>query len=353
MSNQEVPVKEQAPGVLAEGTPAGEEQRSQKYAQPMTPLPTTPSWPVPSSFGGSSLYPPSPWTGSASGPWRQWTSGGPSTPFFSPAARRRPIWPWIVLISVLLVLFISGGAFFLAGSLGYRLVSTASTTRHYTMSAFPTVALSDDTGSIHVRAGTSANDVTVTATRHVGWWGAADDASVTYTQDITSNTLTVRVGRTGSILPFAASGVDFTLIVPGTAVLQLKTNTGSIDVSGVSGSLVLTSNTGSVHASGGTLSSDSQLRTNTGSVTFTGAIRATGTYRFQTNTGSVRVTLPGASVFHVDASTDTGAIHTTFPAVVVVRHQFTGAEAHSDVGVAPRATIILTTNTGSLELYRQ
>jgi hypothetical protein len=116
--------------------------------------------------------------------------------------------------------------------------------------------------------------------------------------------------------------------------------------------MVLTSNTGSVQASSGTLSGNSQLITNTGSVTFSGSISPTGTYQFQTNTGSVNVTIPGTSIFHVDASTDTGSINTNFPGVVVVHRQFTGADAHSDVGSAPQATITLTTNTGSINLYQ-
>ena len=129
-------------------------------------------------------------------------------------------------------------------------------------------------------------------------------------------------------------------------MLQLKTSTGSIDVSGVSGQLALTSTAGSIEASGGTLSGNSLLLTNTGSIS------QTGTYQFQTNTGSVAVTIPATSVFHVDASNDTGSINTTFQGVVVTHRQFTGADAHSDVGSAPQATITLRTNTGSINLYQ-
>ena len=70
-------------------------------------------------------------------------------------------------------------------------------------------------------------------------------------------------------------------------------------------------------------------------------------------TGSVNVTIPGTSVFLVDASTDTGSINTSFPGVVVVHRQFMGADAHSDVGGAPQATVSLKTNTGSINLYQR
>ena len=48
---------------------------------------------------------------------------------------------------------------------------------------------------------------------------------------------------------FTALSVDFDVTVPSAAALQLKTNTGSIDVSGVSGQMALSSNTGSLQVS--------------------------------------------------------------------------------------------------------
>ena len=348
MNDQDIPVKEQAQPVSEVGAPRIEERKPEPQPQPQaTPppqyeqvRPTTPPPFIPYTQAPYSWPVYAPATG------QQWRSG---VPYASPYARRR--WPWIVLIVVLLIVFVTGGAFFLASSLGYNFGSTSTTTQHYTVSANPTIVLNNDTGSIHVRAGASNSDVTIQATRHTSWWGNGNDVNVTYNQDREGNTVTVNVERPGNGSPFGSS-VDFDLTVPSAAVLQLKTNTGSIDVSGVSGQLVLTSNTGSVQAGGGTLSGNSQLLTNTGSVTFSGSLSQTGTYQFQTNTGSVNVTIPGTSVFHVNASTDTGSINTNFPGVAVVHRQFTGADAHSDVGAAPQATITLTTNTGSINLYQ-
>ena len=346
MSDLDTPVKEQAQPVPEEDGALTEERPQQATPPPQYERvwPTAPPPFIPSA------QPPYTWPTYASGAGQPWRRGGPVAP--PTYVRRRSHWPWLVLIVVLLVVLVSGGAWFLASSLGYISGSTTTTTQHYTVSANPTVVLNNDTGSIHVRAGASSSDVTIQATRHTGWWGNASDVNVTYAQDTASNTVTVNVERPGTSSTFGSSSVDFDLAVPGAAVLQLQTHTGSIEVSGVSGQLVLTSNTGSVQASGGTLSGHSQLQTNTGSVTFTGAISQTGTYQYQTNTGSINVTIPGTSVFHVDASTDTGAINTNFPEVVVIDRQFTGADAHSDVGGAPQATITLKTNTGSINLYQ-
>ena len=133
--------------------------------------------------------------------------------------------------------------------------------------------------------------------------------------------------------------------------LELKTTTGGLDVSGVSGQMSLQSNTGSVDVRDGVLSPGSTLNSNTGSITFNGSISQTGSYQFTTNTGSINVTLPASSVFHLDASTDTGSITSDFPGVKVQHPNFTGAVAHSDVGSSPQATITMTTNTGSISLH--
>ena len=304
---------------------------------PTTPPPFVPSTRVPYTWP---MYAP----GTGQQRRSDWPSASPSY------TRRRSQWPWIVLIIILLVAFVTGWAFFLASSLGYHPGSVSTTTQRYSVSPNPTIVFNNDTGSIHVRAGASNSDVTIQATKHTNWWGNTNDMNVTYNQDREGNTITVNVERPGTSSFSGSSSVDFDLTVPGMAVLRLQTHTGSIDVSGVSGQLVLTSNTGSVQASGGTLSGNSQLLTNTGSITFSGSISQTGTYQFQTNTGSVNVTIPGTSVFHVDASSDTGSINTDFPGVVVVHRQFTGADAHNDVGSAPQATITLRTNTGSINL---
>ena len=265
-------------------------------------------------------------------------------------ARRPSNWPWIVLTFVLLFMLLIGTALFLLSSLGYTSAGSVTQTQHFAVSPHPTLVLNNDTGTIQVRAGGTGLDASIQATVHHGLWGNPNDIYVNYAQDTASNTVTVNVVRLNDANFFGPGSVDFALTVPGTTTLHLKTNTGSIVVSGVSGQMVLTSNTGSVEALGGALGGNSALVTNTGSITFTGAIGSSGTYQFQTNTGSVNVTLPGESVFHLDASTDTGSINTDFAGVTVLHRQIMGADAQGDVGSAPQATISLKTNTGSITL---
>jgi hypothetical protein len=160
-------------------------------------------------------------------------------------------------------------------------------TRHFEVAANPTLILHNDTGSIHVRAGPSGNDVSIQATKHSGLWGSPNDIRVSYTQNTEANTITVNVDRQSHVFDWGK--VNFDVKIPSTATLQLKTATGSIDVSGVSGEMLL-----------------------------------------------------------VEASTITGSLHMNFPGVTVQQHHAVG-----DVGSSPQATSSLRAVTGSIKLYQR
>ena len=269
-------------------------------------------------------------------------------------SQRRPSrWPWIVLTLFLLFLLISGGMVVLFGVFGFTgYANSATEMQTFTMNIYPKLVLNNDIGSIHVRATSSGNVITVQATKHSSSWTNLNDIQMSYAQNTATNTVTVNVDRLNTPTFFTALNVDFDVTVPSAAALQLKTNTGSINVSGVSGQMELSSNTGSLEVNDGTVGGNTELTTNTGSVTFNGTIEQSGIYTFTTDTGSVNVTLPAESVFHVDASAATGSINTNFPGVVVQHRQLVGSDAHGDVGASPQATISLRTSTGSINLYQ-
>jgi hypothetical protein len=240
-------------------------------------------------------------------------------------------------------------------AIGYNFAgytSSSPETRYFTVTANPTVVINNDIGSIQVRAGGTGSNITVLATKHAAFGGNVNDVQVSYNQAIEANTITINVDRTTNANFFNSPSVDFDVTVPSNAALELKTNTGGINVFGVAGRMSLTSNTGSVDVSDGVLTSSSTLNSNTGSITFNGSIGKTGAYQFTTNTGSVNVTLPANSVFHVDATTDTGSITSDFPGVTVNHPNFTGAVAHGDVGSSPQAMVTLRTNTGSINVHQ-
>lgn len=351
MNTQDIPVKDQDTPIIEQHEEQGALQENgarqpesaparsaAPQARPSTPAPSLPPEQPPAWTG----YPPG-----APPPWA-WQPG-----VYAPYPPRRPShWPWVVLTIFLLFLLIGGGLalFGIFGFTGYATSSTEGQT--FTMSTYPTLVLNNDTGSIHVRAAPSVNEISIQATKHGNPWSNLNDIQVSYAQNTTTNSVTVNVDRVNTTSFFTALRVDFDVTVPSAAALQLKTNTGSIDVSGVSGQMTLSSNTGSLQVSAGTVKGNTALITNTGSVTLNGAIAESGSYTFTTDTGSVNVTLPVASVFHLDASTSIGSINTNFPGIVVQRHQVTGADAHGNVGGSPQATITLRTSTGSINLYQ-
>jgi DUF4097 and DUF4098 domain-containing protein YvlB len=341
MSNQEIGhagTEERPPEQpQAAGTPGPTtfppEQPVRQAAQPPLPPPYTP-------YVRPGYYPGYPGPG-----WQ---------PVYGPPPRRRSPWPWI-LLTVFLVLAFTGIVGILFAAVGNNFAGFTSSfteTRHFTVSATPTVVINNDVGNIHVQTGGAASDVTIQAFKHAGFGGNVNDLLVSYNQSSANNTITVDVNRSNNFSFFNSPSVDFEVTVPSNTGLELKTTTGGLDVRGVSGRMSLTTNTGSVDVRDGALTPDSTLSTTTGSITFNGSISQTGSYQFTTTTGSVTVTLPASSIFHVDANTNTGSISSDFPGVNVQHPNFTGAEAHGDVGSSPQATVTLRTTTGSISLHR-
>jgi hypothetical protein len=350
MNTQDIPVKDQDTPFIAEHD--GQHTTQENGARRPEPVSARPAEQGTRRASPVSPERPPVWAGYPPGtlpPWA-WQPG-----VYTPYPPRRPPsrWPRVVLTLVLLFLLISGGVAVLFGVFGFTgYANSATETQTFTMSTYPTLVLTNDTGSIHVRAARSGNVISIQATKHGSSWSNLNDLQVSYAHTPTTNYVTVNVERVNTASFFNALRVDFDVTVPPAAALQLKTNTGSIDVSGVSGQLTLSSDTGSLQVSAGTVKGNTALITNTGSVTFNGAIAESGTYTFTTDTGSVNVTLPAESVFHVNASTSTGSINTNFPGIVVQPRQLTGADVRGNVGGSPQATITLSTSTGSINLYQ-
>ena len=263
-----------------------------------------------------------------------------------PARRRRRPWLWIVCIVVIIAL-LGGGI-----QTGLRnIVNTSSETHTYTVaqSTLPTLVINDDTGTVTIHTGGANSPVTIQATKHFQSFGSAP--TVQYSQS--GDTINASVQNpSNNFLSLGTNNVDFTVTVPSNANLQIHTATGSIDVSGVSGNMSLSTATGSITAKQDALTGQSTLQSNTGDINFDGSIASTGNYQFSSDTGSVDVTLPSNASFHVDATTDTGSIDSDFSQVQVKEHDVTGNDAHGDVGSNPGATMTLKTNTGDINLHQ-
>lgn len=263
-----------------------------------------------------------------------------------PAPRRRRLWLWIIAGLVIIALLGSGVQAGLK-----NIVNTSSETHTYAVIAnvLPTLVLNDATGTVTIHTGSANSQVSIQATKHYQSFGSAP--TVQYSQD--GNIIKATVQNQGNnFLAFATNNVDFNVTVPTNANLQIHTATGNIDVSGVNGTMSLSTATGSITANQDALSGQSSLQTNTGDITFDGSIASSGNYQFTSDTGSVDVTLPASSSFHMDATTDTGSIDSDFSEVQVHEHDVTGSDAHGDVGSSPGASLTLKTNTGDIHLNK-
>lgn len=218
----------------------------------------------------------------------------------------------------------------------------------FTVGAQPRIIVKDDFGSIQVRAGSQDREVTVEAIRHsFGLLGNPANASVQYEQNDEKNRITIK-SRTGWQF-LGKTSVDLEVTVPRTSNLDLKTEAGSITVSGVRGQVNCASDAGSVKATQVMLRGDSRLKTDAGSITFSGSLHPYGTYTMTTDAGNVTVTLPEGTAFRIDAKTDVGSIASDFP--FAIQRDFPGTRARGDVGMARTYPVLkLRTDVGSINV---
>jgi len=260
------------------------------------------------------------------------------------------------LVALLVILILCAGLGIVGTILGFGIGiggafrnSVTEPTRTFQVSGSPAaLILNSDAGSVTVNSGNTGS-IIVQATKYASFGGNVNNVQVNYSQNV--NTLNVTVQRSGSFNFFNSTSVDFIITVPTTTDLQITTNAGSINVSGVTGKMSLISNAGAIGATQASLTDSSTFRTNAGSINFNGSIGATGTYDFETNAGSIDMTLPGMASFHLNASTNAGSITIGFPAVSV-QHSGAGSTANGDVGNTPGATLTLRTNAGSITLNK-
>ncbi len=161
------------------------------------------------------------------------------------------------------------------------------------------------------------------------------------------------------------NGINLDVTVPTITDLKLTTNSSPIVVNGVTGQLVLISNSGNITLTNSHPQGPSLLQSNSGSVTakqdllvgqvtfdnnsgaiiFDGSIDPQGTYQFIANGGAIDCTLPLTARFHLDAKTNSSTVTSDFPNIHVVNN-----EIHADIGKPASALISLTNNSGTINI---
>ncbi|MFC4913204.1 DUF4097 family beta strand repeat-containing protein [Actinomadura gamaensis] len=124
--------------------------------------------------------------------------------------------------------------------------------------------------------------------------------------------------------------VDYRVTVPRALAAEVRTDTGGISLTGLTGAVTARTNTGSVTGTElrPAASARFSARTDTGSVRLTfGTAPASLTAR--ANTGQVKILLPSAQRYAVTADTNTGKTRVTIPTAPGASHT---VDAHTDTG---------------------
>jgi hypothetical protein len=243
----------------------------------------------------------------------------------------------IVAVGVVLALF-----FAISRS---RRSTSSSETHTFSVEAQPKINIRDDVGSIRVHAGGDESQVVMQATRRsrVLLGGEID---VKYDQNTAKNSITVKASSGWTFI--GSKSVDFDVTVPRNADLELKNDAGSISVDGIAGQVSCSTDAGSVKVTDTWLCGNSKLKTDAGSITFSGALDSRGSYQMSSDAGSINVTLPPGASFRLDAKTDVGSINSDFP--LNMQRDFPGGKARCDVGPPPYPVLKLRTDVGSINI---
>ncbi len=219
--------------------------------------------------------------------------------------------------------------------------------RTFEVGTQPTIKVQNRAGTILVRAG-QEGQVSVTTNRR-GYlfsqhWQVEQDAPLSYAYDETKNTVAVRVD---GWRPFGNNSIDFEVVVPPRAHLELEANAGKIIVRDIQGKMKLSTDAGAIEVWGATLQGKSRLKTDAGSITFDGALDPSGNYELSTDMGTVSATLSASTSFLLDAKTDLGTVETNLPVIQEKR-----SKAAGQVGNGPYPLLKLRTDVGSIKVYR-
>jgi Putative adhesin len=269
--------------------------------------------------------------------------------------RRRGRGPWFWIILALIIIAMTSGGFrsFHGPGPDYSPFNPKQMMVNpitYTVTGQPTIVINDPNGNVTVIPGQSNNDVTIQPVNENNFSGNPNNNQPVSSQD--GNTIKASV-------PDSQQGtVDLQVTVPQGANLQLQTDSGNINVTGVDGQMTLTTNDGSINASNDGLNGLSTMTTtNSGDINFDGTLGTGGSYQFITSSGNVNLTVASTQTFHVDATTNSGSITSEFSSVHVQNNDpSSSAKASGDVGNSSSgqgAKVTITAQNGNINLNQK
>lgn len=167
------------------------------------------------------------------------------------------------------LLLVGGTSLLMVAGVYFALSSIRVETRHFSVSPYPQVVIFNDHGTIHINAGGTSTEVTIQTTIWSRRLVKASQATyICCEQSDDGNTITARVERMTPPKSNDTERVDFDVTVPINTDLRLITKTGDIWSTGISGQMLLVSDSGTITVQRGILSGNSLLTTGTGAINF-------------------------------------------------------------------------------------
>lgn len=142
------------------------------------------------------------------------------------------------------------------------------------------------------------------------------------------------------------------LVVGITGTMHLETNSGSLTVknSTIAGPALLRSNSGAVQTTQDQFNGTIDIDDNQGDITFQGTLDSSGNYTFTNNGGAITLTLAQNTAVQTTATTTNGGAINSNISGVKAQSTSDGLTLQANLGTAPRATLTLSDNGGDITI---
>ncbi|HEX8983396.1 MAG TPA: DUF4097 family beta strand repeat-containing protein [Ktedonobacterales bacterium] len=276
-------------------------------------------------------------------------------PLQYPPRRRSPVgWVVGIVIALLALMLACGGVAAIVAAVAANSSPVSSTVdKLFGVSGVPTLIVRTAASNVHITPG-GDGQIKMHAVKEVRGFpgvqtqGELDAIHVNTSQSGAVVTVAVTVDS-GFWNAFSSRHVEVNLTTPAHSNLQIESNAGAFDATGVTGTLTAHVNAGSMRLSNMTLATGSLLQVNAGSLTLNGALQAGASLNVEVNAGSANVTLPRATSARVDATASAGSINVQGWDLTRSQNAAT-TTINGDLNPNPTGTITIHVSAGSVNL---
>ena len=131
---------------------------------------------------------------------------------------------------------------------------------------------------------------------------------------------------------WAGSWIDLEIAVPAGCDVQFEGNFGTIDIDELDGEIIAKTNAGTINVRRSILRGHSSLKTNGGTIDFTGTLDARTVCGMESNMGTIKAIIASDASFMLDAKTNLGTMNNQFGSNIVGTPPYARLDLHSNLG---------------------